>query len=200
MRVVTGLPSCSQTETTFTHARIRIQARKKSYSCSCSCECTLKVQSQLHEHEYNKLFHVLLYLGYAQIYWVFNGTLNLLFLARFCKTLFLPEFLSNQLEILTQHSKSSQEGCYEWHSWMAKGHFYLLVKWVDTALCCSSNAKGSIHLLVNWADTVFWLARQLAYNRVQCWFNSVHVGWFSIHCQEVEQGAPMSIPTPPFSY
>ena len=58
------------------------------------------------------VFKLLLYLGYAQIYWVFNGILNLLLLARFCKTLFLPEFLSNQLEILTQHSKSSQERCY----------------------------------------------------------------------------------------
>ena len=54
---------------------------------------------------------IYLYLGYAQIYWVLNGTLNLLFLARFCKTLFLPEILSNQ--ILTQHSQSSQEGCYD---------------------------------------------------------------------------------------
>ena len=43
----------------------------------------------------------LLYLGYAKIYCFYNGTLNLLFLARFCKTLFLPEFLSNQLEIDT---------------------------------------------------------------------------------------------------
>ena len=51
-------------------------------------------------------------MGYAQIYWFYNIIVNLLFLARFCKTLFLPEFLSNQLEILTQHSQSSQERCY----------------------------------------------------------------------------------------
>ena len=57
--------------------------------------------------------NTLLYSGYAQIYWVFNGTLNLLFLARFCKTLFLPVFLSNQLEISTQHSQSSLEGFYD---------------------------------------------------------------------------------------
>ena len=119
-----------------------------------------------------------LYLGYAQIYWVFNGTLNLLFLASFCKTLFLPECLSNQLEILTQHSQCSQEGWYDFsktpivffrnnpgfsgslYSWMAKDSFCLLGKWADTALCCSSNAKGSICLLVKWADTAFWLARQ----------------------------------------
>ena len=54
-----------------------------------------------------------LYLCYAQIYWFYNGTVILLFLARFCKTLFLPEFLSNQLEILTQHSQSSQVFCYD---------------------------------------------------------------------------------------
>ena len=42
--------------------------------------------------------------------YIFNRTLNLLFSVRFCKTLFLPEFLSNQLEILTQHPQSSQEG------------------------------------------------------------------------------------------
>ena len=46
----------------------------------------------------------------AQVYWFYNRIFNLLFLARFYKTLFLPEFLSNQLEILTQHSQSSQEG------------------------------------------------------------------------------------------
>ena len=96
----------------------------------------------------------------------------------FCKTLFLPEFLPNQLEILTQHSQCNQEGCCGFsntsivllrinpgfsgslYSWMAKGSFCLLVKWADTALCCSSNAKGSICSLVKWADTAFWLARQ----------------------------------------
>ena len=31
----------------------------------------------------------------AVVIMVFNGTLNSLFFARFCKTLFLPEFLSN---------------------------------------------------------------------------------------------------------
>ena len=107
----------------------------------------------------------------------FQRDFKLLFLGRFCKTLFLPEFFSDQLE-LTQHSQSSQDGCYDFsksssmffriypwfhgslYSWMAKGNFCLLVKWADTALCCSSNAKRSICLLVNWADTAFWLARQ----------------------------------------
>ena len=120
--------------------------------------------------------HVQLYLGYAQIYWVFNGTLNLLFLARFCKTLFLPEFFSNQLEhntprlvrrgamtFLSHPTYSSgfihdflHHYTFEWQ----KGNFCLLVKWADTALCCSSNAKDSICLLVKWADTAFWLERQ----------------------------------------
>ena len=68
------------------------------------------------------------------------------------------------------------------YSWKAKGSFCLLVKWADTALCCSSNAKGSICLLVTCADTAIRLAQQYAYNRAQCWFNYVHVGWFSIHC------------------
>ena len=67
------------------------------------------------------------------------------------------------------------------YSWMAKGSFCLLVKWTDTAF---------------W---LAWLARQKAYNWVQCWFNRGHVGRFSIHCQEGEQRAPMSRPTPPFS-
>ena len=120
-----------------------------------------------------------LYLSYAQIYWVFNGTLNLLFLARFCKTLFLPEFLSNQLEIFTQHSQSCQEGCYDFSKTpivffrIIPGFSWSLYSWM---------AIGSICLLVKWADTAFWLARQLAYNWVHC-------GWFSIHCQEGEQGA-----------
>ena len=43
----------------------------------------------------------------------YKGTVILLFLARFCKTLFLTEFVSNQLEILTQHSQSSQIFCYD---------------------------------------------------------------------------------------
>ena len=151
------------------------------------------------------------------IYWFYNGTLNLLFLARFCKTLFLPDFLSNHYENWTPYSQSSQVFCNDCsktsivffrinpgfsgslYSWMAKDSFCLLVKWVDTALCCSSNAKGSICLLVKWADTAFWLARQLAYDWVQYCSNSGHVGWFAIHCQEGEQGAPMSRPTPPFS-
>ena len=60
---------------------------------------------------------IILYFNFQRIHYIlampkyidFNRTLNLLFLARFCRTL----FLSNQLEILTQHSQSSQEGCYD---------------------------------------------------------------------------------------
>ena len=38
---------------------------------------------------------------------VLSGSLNFLFCASFCQTLSLPEYLSIQLEILTQHSQSS---------------------------------------------------------------------------------------------
>ena len=72
--------------------------------------------------------------------------------------------------------------CWSLCSSNAKGSICLLVEWADTASLCSSNTKGSICLLVKWADTAFWLARQKAYNRVQCWFNVVHVGWYFIHC------------------
>ena len=46
-------------------------------------------------------------------YKYFNIRLRMTLSARFCKTLFLPDFFSNQLEILKQHSQSSQEGCYD---------------------------------------------------------------------------------------
>ena len=94
---------------------------------------------------------------------ILQRNFKLFILARFCKTLFLPEFLSNHYEIWTPYSQSSQVFCYDFsktaifriipgfsgslYSWMAKGSFCLLVKWADTALCCSSNAKGSICLL-----------------------------------------------------
>ena len=55
----------------------------------------------------------LLYSGYAKIYWFYNGTIILLFLARFCKTLFLPEFLSNHYAIWTRYFQSSQVFCYD---------------------------------------------------------------------------------------
>ena len=76
--------------------------------------------------------------------------------------LFLPEFLSNQLEILTQHSQSSQEGCYNFsktsivffrinqgfsgslYSRMAKSSFCLLVKLTDTVVI-RYNTIGEVH-------------------------------------------------------
>ena len=39
---------------------------------------------------------------------VLSGSLNLLFCAGFCQTLFLPEFLSNEHAIWTIYSQSSQ--------------------------------------------------------------------------------------------
>ena len=145
---------------------------------------------------------------------IFVRFFKLIILCRFFGRLFLPEFLSNQHEICARYSQSSQEVCYNFsivffriypwfsgslYSWMAKGSFCPLVKWADTVLCCSSNAKGRICWLVKWADTAFWLARQYAYNKVLWLYNGVYGWWFSIHCEEGEQGAPMSRPTPPFS-
>ena len=53
---------------------------------------------------FNRHNSLLVIFGLCQNKLIFLGTLKILFFARFCKTLFLPQFLSNQFEILTQHS------------------------------------------------------------------------------------------------
>ena len=47
---------------------------------------------------------------------ILQRNFKLIILARFCKTLFLPEFLSDHYEIWTPYSQSSQVFCYDFSS------------------------------------------------------------------------------------
>ena len=76
---------------------------------------------------------------------------KIIILCRFCQKLFLPEYLSIQIKILTQHSQTSQVFCYD------SQMFYTLV-WpvISYSACILGTRKyGAIKSLFNRACHFF---------------------------------------------